>query len=145
MNIQILAGLNLVRLYLTDLNRKGNIHSGFIIAGKGKRDAQYKYFSKLQRQEEKGQAENNAFSNKTSGHRESQMQYLWSKGHYNSDDFISSRHRSGKLGENKPAKEKLRSFKEDSFQVNFCSQIHCLWGFPIPPGYSPTPAEPPPA
>lgn len=143
MNIQIFAGLNLVMLYLIALNRKGKIHSGFIPAGKGKTDAQYKYFSKLQRQEEKGQAENNAFSNKTSGHGESQMRYLWSKGHYNPNDFISSRHRNGKLGENKPAKEKLRSFKEDSSQVN-CSQFHCVWSFPIPLSYSPTPAESPP-
>lgn len=125
-------------LYLTALNRKRKIHFGFIPAGKGKTDAQYKYFSKLQRQGEKGQAENNAFSNKTSGHGESQMWYLWSKGHYNPYNLIESRHRNGKLGENKPAKEKPRSFKEDSFQVNFCSQFHCEWDFPIPPAEPPT-------
>lgn len=59
-------------------------------------------------EDEKGQNENNSLSNETSGHGESQTWYLWFKGSYYPYDFRLSCNTDGKLGENKPIKEKLR-------------------------------------
>lgn len=55
-------------------------------------------------EEEKGQTENNALSNETSGHGHHRGS-PWSKGSYNPCYFTQSCHMDGKLGENKPVKE----------------------------------------